>query len=499
MDSSFVTGQDSFIPEIATGKQIPVTLFPFFVLNNIIINLHKGKKDCIQLYDHESYNSNTDITCACAVSMIDKVKESSQQSPTSSNKNTGCGGGSKKATTPFYFRFLLAFASMSAVGRLYMESMHIVEPLTTSFSKPLKWSVNEATASSQQQSSMGVVRGAIVYLPKEGFLGRKGNDRLFVDQAKWFLRSWEETRHHLNSFDRIDVLIVVSDDTLAKAQEVLHRWDCQPTIRRDRNQPSACRLIPGFVPLHERENEVLSSYRFANSIDCVLHAASRKAVEGYDKILRTDLDTFLTPRFAKWMPEKFIVGQGAFCYPQFDTCNRLHTIADRLGLTPTNASAVVDNIGSTWYGDPVTMIYCSQTSMDVMRYLWEYEFNATEDKEKRGWPHWFSGVTSMYAGNIAINYCAGGNVGFEKRADIIDFPSTSDESTWEAVHIHTWQNTKDFSKLVYRDGGYKHTKVDGLNLNVTRDYAMFMALDGNRKDKAVDARPRHQRRKTRFL
>jgi hypothetical protein len=389
----------------------------------------------------------------------------------------------KLTATPFYFRLFVAVALGSAIGRMYMESVHIVAPFTTLSSKPMDWRVKEAS----QKLSQGVIRGTIMYLPKEAVEESQKNNRgdaHFVSQARWFLRSWEESCQYLNTTDRIDVMIVVSDDILTQTKELLRRWDCQPTIRTDRWQPSACRLISGFVPVHERENEILRDYRFANSIDCVVHAASQKALDVYDKVLRTDMDTFLTPLFASWLPEKFIVGKGAYCFPQFDTCERLHKIADKMGLSPPNASAIVDNVGSTWYGDAATMIRCSKTSMDVMRYLWEHEFNKTE-KRKGGWPHWHPGVNSMYSGNIAMNYCAHA-VGFDKRPDMLDFPSNSGQSIWKAVHVHTWQDRNDFSKFVYREGGYEDVKLDALNLNVTKDYAMFMALDGNRKDNITD-------------
>jgi hypothetical protein len=376
-------------------------------------------------------------------------------------------------TTTYYYRLFVAVVLATAVGRTFMESIHIVAPSTISSYVPMEWNINES-------KSIGVMRGTIMYLPKEALLLQKdGGRQIFVRQAKWFLRSWEETCKYLISTDRIDVLIVVSNDTMAYAQELLQRWNCQPTIRTNRRQASSCRLVPGFVPMHERENEILRDYRFANSIDCVVHAASMNALSWYDKVLRTDMDTFLTPLFANWVPEKFIVGKGDFCFPQFDTCERLHNIASKLGLAPQNASEVVDNIGSTWYGDVSTMINCSQTSMDVMRYMWEQEFNKTE-KRKGGWPHWHPGVNSMYSGNIAVNFCAS-DVGFEKRPDLLDFPSTSEKSIWKAIHVHTWQDRRDFSKVVYNEGGYDDVVLDSLDLNVTKDYAMFMALDGNRE------------------
>jgi hypothetical protein len=115
---------------------------------------------------------------------------------TSSTPNVG--------TTPFYFRLLMTVVLASAIGRTFMESIHIVAPFTSLSSKHIDWNINET-------KSMGLIRGTIMYLPKEALVQKNSGNEIFVRQAKWFLRSWEETCKYLISTDRIDVLIVVSN------------------------------------------------------------------------------------------------------------------------------------------------------------------------------------------------------------------------------------------------------------------------------------------------
>lgn len=327
-------------------------------------------------------------------------------------------------------------------------------------------------------SSSSVVRAAVMYFP----MNTPWNTH-FIHQARWFLRSWQEMSKYQDANIRTDVLFVVTSKSVTQVAQALERWNCVTTIRTNRQEPSACRLIGDYIPMEERQEDVLHTYRFANSIECILHLGKMNAVSCYDKLLRTDMDVFLTPKFATWIipndDDRFIVGVGAFCFPQYDTCNRLHRIADEMGLSPPKGTEVVDSVGSTWYGDPRTMLECAKLSTDVMRYMFRNHFTEQERMPgNKGWPHWHFGVLSMYAGNIAINHCALQN-GFERRPDMIDFHSSSEESVFEHAHVHTWHERRPFSKFVFEEGGYKDVEKDKLNLTIIRDYAMYMALDAN--------------------
>ena len=348
----------------------------------------------------------------------------------------------------------------------------------------------------------------------------------FLPQAKWFLRSWEEMQTYetannnknSNSTTRTDVLIVVAastapttatnaslslsqknnnnnNNTLQQVDTALRQsgFHCTTTFRTDRMAPGACRLLGGYQPLEERNDDVLNRYKYGNAIESVVYAAEINALTAYDKLLRTDMDTFLTPAFAQWNPEKFIIGQGKYCFPQYTTCARLHRIARDMALAPPSAgtaagtddaSGVVDNVGSTWYGDTATVIECAKLSVKAMRYLYVNEFSKEEKDPKygnQGWPVWHVGVLSMYAGNIAINSCATKNNGFEHRPDMLDFASTSNESVHEHAHLHTWQNFQPFSKFAFFKGEYENVQLEKLDLNKAKDYAMYMALDANRR------------------
>ena len=70
---------------------------------------------------------------------------------------------------------------------------------------------------------------------------------------------------------------------------------------------------------------------------------------GFDFLMRSDMDVFLSPVFGKWIPKNcndFIVGQGGYSH-DFNR-NRLQRVSQNLGLEHAGSS----NLGSTWYSTP---------------------------------------------------------------------------------------------------------------------------------------------------
>jgi hypothetical protein len=306
------------------------------------------------------------------------------------------------------------------------------------------------------------VRAAVGYLPVEKL-------QTFLPQAKWFLRSWREMKKTEPLHFRTDVILVVQD-----WHSSLHELPCVNETRISRNETAKCHIMTGYIPLETREH-LLANYRFANSIDAIPFAASG-ALSLYDMILRTDLDTFLTPRFSYWKPDKFIVGRGAFCFEPFDTCQRLYDISVKLDLATHTFNDTAQNIGSTWYGPTERVVACSRLAIEVMKYMHTHEFNETEKSKAygtKGWPAWHYGVLTLYAGQIAINSCAD----FEKRPDMLDYDAASTGNTTEHAHLHTWPGRGQFSKMEFANGKYDDIKLEDLNLEVIKEYATYMALD----------------------
>lgn len=109
---------------------------------------------------------------------------------------------------------------------------------------------------------------------------------------------------------------------------------------------------------------------------------------GYDFIIRSDSDVFLTPLFATWLPRHcndFYVGRGA--YSTYFNDKRLRRAAQRLGLD----YAGQQNLGSTWYSTPDQIRLVSYLTLFSMVYLAIEEFTQVEREGRLGialWPEW---------------------------------------------------------------------------------------------------------------
>lgn len=95
--------------------------------------------------------------------------------------------------------------------------------------------------------------------------------------------------------------------------------------------------------------DALKDYGYVDSILMAFDGYQYFESAGYDFLVRSDMDVFLTPLFAKWLPHNcndFYVGHGAYSV-DFNR-RRLARVAEDLGLEYAWAS----NLGSTWYSTP---------------------------------------------------------------------------------------------------------------------------------------------------
>ena len=318
----------------------------------------------------------------------------------------------------------------------------------------------------QLNHKRGYVRAAIAYFPSE-------QSEKFGPQLRWFAHSWKDMQLHEPSNWITDIVIV----TRTTEESVFSDLNCTTAVRMSRTESGRCRLVSNYTALYERD-AAFKSYRFADSIDSVVYAAEQGALDVYDALLRTDLDTFLTPAFSTWKPMKLAVGIGKYCFSGQITCHRLKRIAQDMGLAPKGQ--VVENVGSTWYGKGSTIVKCANASMQAMRYMNKYEFTKMDKGPKingkaLNWPGWHYGVLSMYGGQIAINYCAQ-DEGFEKRSDMLDVASSSSDSVFQHAHLHTWQNNKNFSKFAFARNQYANVNPAKLNRTIIKEYALYHAL-----------------------
>ena len=224
----------------------------------------------------------------------------------------------------------------------------------------------------------------------------------------------------------------------------------------------------------------LSTYPNAKSVDFLLGMDSTYS---YDFVLRTDLDVFITPGFADWIPTGpalLYTGQGG--YGSINARNHLKWVAQtRLGLMDAGLS----DIGSTWYGRKDVVVVTAKVSVAVMRWLHTQEFSEYEIccSGVDGWPHWHWGVLSMYSGHIAVNQLDPSVVVVKNDSEyVMDYFSDSSADLDSKIkHVHVWHTDKRYSKFAMETGQYKNLNLtEFLNMTSARDYATVIAVSADR-------------------
>ncbi|RHY71243.1 hypothetical protein DYB30_008537 [Aphanomyces astaci] len=308
-------------------------------------------------------------------------------------------------------------------------------------------------AAQQASITSTFIRAAVVYLPS--------TEARFLHEFRWFHRSWQAMQAFEPPGWRTDIVVVTNG-----LVPTLDELNCTSMPREHATDPNRCIVVATYTSLYSPA----FPYAYADSVNVL----AVTPLGAYDWVLRTDMDTFLTPAFATWKPSLFVVGMGGY-NGMGSTNDRLDAIIVQLNLT----AKTVDNVGSTWYGPTALVQQCAQLSMDVQMYMYANEFTDEEKSPEygiKGWPNWHVGVLSMYGGHVAINHCTR-DFGVVKDAHNLDFPTTSHESPTRHAHLHTWQDSNRFSKFAFADGAYKNENKSALDLDDISDYAMYMALD----------------------
>jgi hypothetical protein len=223
---------------------------------------------------------------------------------------------------------------------------------------------------------------------------------------------------------------------------------------------------------------------------------------GYNFLIRSDMDVFLTPFFGQWLPRKcdlFHVGRGGYS-SKFNE-NRLRRIANDLGLKFGNQS----NLGSTWYSNVDQFRLVSYLTLVGMVYVSEEEFSPPERegrnnlknifhktkiisfnlfKGKLGvmlWPYWHYGVLLLYGQNLALNHLiATKSIEVVKLFDHLDYPAYYSNNINNMLHIHVFHGDDMFSKFQFKAGKYDNLDPYKEDTNIAKYYSLKMALEGKR-------------------
>jgi Sec-independent protein translocase protein TatA len=278
------------------------------------------------------------------------------------------------------------------------------------------------------------------------------DDRHLIQQALALRHSWLYTRS-----PDTDLVVMGPADVLARLPDDLVRIEQQPAA----------------------DDTVWRGYRYANTIAC-LNGAGAEWLDRYTHILRTDVDTFITPAWNDFHPTSFMVGNGAYSNDD-EVRQRIRDIAVRYGLVHRGLT----NVGSTWYGPTEAVRRAGAFAEMLTKHILTHYFSEHEGE----WPGWYRGVALRYAGEIAVNHCAPD----AQRSELLDASSTSRELLSRYAHIHCLHTDEKFSKHAFMGGQYTLEDAQDLDLQVVRDYCMalsFRSLGDLEALQAVEDKPR---------
>ena len=251
---------------------------------------------------------------------------------------------------------------------------------------------------------------------------------------------------------------------------------CTEGIRTDFSDIERCLLLE-HVPLQNRSDTTHPLLAYSNYIDSILVLSEFPYMSNYSVILRTDLDTFLTPGFGKWtLPHELSLVAGHGGYGSENANKHLSWIMkQRLGLSDEG----LKGIGSTWIGDSRVMVATGKLTVSAMIWLHTQEFNKYEmgPAETDGWPYWHWPVLLLYAGHIAVNqipmerliitYPPGIKPNAAEIIHLDHYSSDNETMTDSVLHLHCWHTDAPYyAKHKFQTGAYKDL-----------DLAPFIAMD----------------------
>ena len=237
------------------------------------------------------------------------------------------------------------------------------------------------TAGEPLDSSRVMTRALMGYLPP--------TEERFMSELKWFYLSIGYMRSTQPANMKTDLIVFTEPSNVDK---VVAEFNCLRTYRTSASDPEAC-IVIAHVPLKHREVRAGDAkpplVEYSNYVDSMLILAEFPTDSAYEMLLRSDLDTFVTPGFSDWnLTGKFVIATGSGGYGSENVNRHLSwTMTQRLGLKDEG----LIGLGSTWYGRSSVMIATAKLTIASMNWLHTQEFNEYEQFHAGtdGWPYVF--------------------------------------------------------------------------------------------------------------
>eukprot|EP00045_Choanoeca_perplexa_P010946 m.113861 g.113861 ORF g.113861 m.113861 type:complete len:658 (-) comp15456_c0_seq1:1063-3036(-) len=307
-------------------------------------------------------------------------------------------------------------------------------------------------------------------------------------QFRWWVTTWQELK--LNQADQaFDLLIFGGKRVLDRVLQpgcVYKRMDEIPHPPPE-GSPGVCWLIV-FAGANEREPEVYDGW--FNSIEILVNKEVRPLLEQYENLLRSDGDTFPSPKFRDYWLDYVYMGANA----AYSTRYARHKLANAAASAGLKYNSVT-NIASTYYGPASTVLKIADLTVAVGKYLRFYLFaEGTPCKlpvalrPKDAMCEWGSGlhegVMLLYSQDVAVNHL------LSTDEDIRLHPKSQyDAGTTNQVHVcsfymyHIYHGAERFSKFAFQSNTYRNEDMKDYNLTQVRDYISWLALTANNQGK----------------
>ena len=328
----------------------------------------------------------------------------------------------------------------------------------------------QAALANPPVSNEQVSRGVYVYLPPQ-------SDH-FNRELKSFYLSVAVMRTTQPAHLKTDLVVFTPTGGMDFAKSL----GCVEDRRETFADPERCTVVE-HVPLAKRSDPYDPLSGYANYIDSMLVLAEYSGTHAFTYVIRSDLDTFLTPGFSNWvLPDGKVIATGRGGYGSRNANLHLTWVMQkRLGLQNRN----VGGVGSTWYGESRVMQATAKVCVTAMRWLHTQEFSEFEQFHAgtESWPNWHWPVMLLYGGHIALNQIPTERAQPHSPGVMeLDHGSDGPEPLVDSTkHIHCWHSNDFFSKLRFQMHQYDHTDIsEHAGMESRRAYAGMIAISSDR-------------------
>lgn len=262
-----------------------------------------------------------------------------------------------------------------------------------------------------------------------------------IEEFLWLYKSWRHSKLEGES----DIIAV-----------------CHPEAVSRLPVSSGIRLI--ISPPASVQHPHWLHYPYINSVINLCSEQVTQVCLEYPYCLKTDCDTFLTSNLRGFRPSRLCFGIGGYAYlPEVR-----QKLNDCFMRWVGHSHPGIYNVGATLMGASGLVQEYLQCQHDFAERLLREEFFHLKGK----WPHWYHGVLTMYAGELALNALEPQNC----TLGLFDhFCHGSRPIGSDVLHIHAWQSAEYWSKHDYRAGAYNTIQREAINRETTGGYCHWLA------------------------